>query len=158
MQENDERLAVLSDELVFANNLDAHLDLTAPTRSMGSRVLLREGELDKAKSGRKLRAFLFNDMLLFTEQSASLGHVVYRWVSALVHSCGTLADARGATTADPTRGVRNAQAADGRQWLCGRVPRREHQGASADGEAGSAVAARDCCCQRRLRRGTRRWS
>ena len=43
------------------------LDLTAPTRYMGSRKLLKEGILLKAKSGRKLRAFLCNDILVLTE-------------------------------------------------------------------------------------------
>ena len=47
--------------------MSRRLDLTAPTRYMGPRRLLKEGILTKAKSGRKLRAFLCNDILVLTE-------------------------------------------------------------------------------------------
>lgn len=40
------------------------LDLKAQTRKMGSRIFLYEGVLLKSKSGRKLTAYLFNDLLL----------------------------------------------------------------------------------------------
>ena len=54
------------------------LDLTAPTRTMGARKLLREGILMKAKSGRRLRAFLCSDILVLTDESAK---TLYRMVS-----------------------------------------------------------------------------
>jgi len=44
---------------------------------MGARTLLREGILNKAKSGRKLRAFLCNDILLLTDEHAKM---LYRMV------------------------------------------------------------------------------
>ena len=58
------------------------LELTAPTKLLGRRRILKEGQLAKAKSGRKLNAFLFNDLLLFTETKAAAVpiEVVYRWV------------------------------------------------------------------------------
>lgn len=45
------------------------LDLTGATRNMGTRRLLKEGILFKAKSGRKLRGFLCTDILLLTDES-----------------------------------------------------------------------------------------
>lgn len=58
------------------------LDLTAPTRLLGARRLLREGKVEKAKSHRSLNAYLFNDLLVFTESRAgTAGEVVYRLVS-----------------------------------------------------------------------------
>lgn len=102
--EDDEKLAFLSDNLIFPG-VDAvrlspcfllfkepeltmvfrrrqRLDLTAPTTLLGRRRILKEGQLSKAKSGRKLNAFLFNDLLLFTETRATAVslEVVYRWV------------------------------------------------------------------------------
>ena len=53
------------------------LDLTAPTRYLGDRKLLREGLVNKAKSGRKLRLILCNDILLLTEEH---GKTLYRMV------------------------------------------------------------------------------
>lgn len=60
---------------------DARLDLAAPTRLLGSRKILREGKLAKAKSGRKLMGYLFNDLLLFTETKEGGNEVVYKYVS-----------------------------------------------------------------------------
>ena len=57
----------------------SRLDLTAPTRHLGDRQLLREGLLNKAKSGRKLRAFLCSDLLLLTDER---GKTLYRMVRA----------------------------------------------------------------------------
>jgi actin cytoskeleton-regulatory complex protein PAN1 len=45
------------------------LDLTAPTRNMGARRLLKEGTLLKAKSGRKLHALLCSDILVLTDST-----------------------------------------------------------------------------------------
>lgn len=53
------------------------LDLTEPTRHMGARKLLKEGVLMKAKSGRRLRAFLCSDILVLTEETAK---TLYRMV------------------------------------------------------------------------------
>ncbi|ELU37390.1 protein binding protein [Rhizoctonia solani AG-1 IA] len=52
-----------------------HLDLTAPTRYMGPRRLIKEGVLVKAKSGRRLHAVLCNDILILMDAAAetSLG-------------------------------------------------------------------------------------
>src|SRR6266852_31035 len=61
------------------SNSSRRLDLTAPTRHLGDRKLLREGLLHKAKSGRKLRAFLCSDILLLTDE---YGKTLYRMVRA----------------------------------------------------------------------------
>ena len=45
---------------------------------MGPRKLLKEGVLNKAKSGRRLRAFLCSDILVLTEEPAK---TLYRVVS-----------------------------------------------------------------------------
>ena len=49
------------------------LDLTSPTRILGQRILLHDGTIYKAKSGRKLHMFLFNDMILFTTPTKDQG-------------------------------------------------------------------------------------
>ena len=94
-QEGRNRLKTLSQDLWIGHGcvpltmrVDIHvltvksfrqLDLTAPTRHLGDRRLLREGFLTKAKSGRKLRAFLCNDILLLTDEH---GRTLYRMVRA----------------------------------------------------------------------------
>jgi hypothetical protein len=55
----------------------SRLDLTAPTRNMGPRKLLKEGIVMKAKSGRRLRAFLCSDVLVLTDENAK---ALYRMV------------------------------------------------------------------------------
>ena len=89
--ENTERLAVISKDLFvgqgYVSPLSSrvsylrptarHLDLTARTKYMGKRKLIREGELVKAKSGRKLHAILCNDVLILTDEAA---HSLYRMV------------------------------------------------------------------------------
>ncbi|KAK4700326.1 hypothetical protein P7C70_g5926, partial [Phenoliferia sp. Uapishka_3] len=79
-REDEAKLAFLTDNLIFAG-VDARLELTAPTKLLGRRRILKEGELTKAKSGRKLNTYLFNDLLLFTETKAVAVsiEVVYRW-------------------------------------------------------------------------------
>lgn len=52
---------------------------------MGPRKLLKEGILTKAKSGRKLRAFLCNDILVLTEESTKS---LYRMVRCITLSFG----------------------------------------------------------------------
>ncbi|KAH7105277.1 Dbl homology domain-containing protein [Auriculariales sp. MPI-PUGE-AT-0066] len=66
-QENDQRLEALSKNLWIGQG---RLDLTAPTRYMGSRKLLKEGELWKAKSRRKLLVILCNDIVVFIDETA----------------------------------------------------------------------------------------
>ncbi|KAI0027714.1 hypothetical protein K488DRAFT_60641, partial [Vararia minispora EC-137] len=66
-QENRERLKELSQDLWIGNG---RLDLTAPTRTLGERKLLKEGVLAKTKSGRKLRTVLCNDILILTDEQA----------------------------------------------------------------------------------------
>ena len=65
-QEGQERLAELSKELWLGQG---HLDLTAPTRFMGPRRLLKEGLLVKARSRRRLRAVLCTDILILVEEA-----------------------------------------------------------------------------------------
>ena len=48
---------------------------------MGPRKLLREGILMKAKSGRRLRGFLCNDILVLTDEAAK---ALYRMVRCSV--------------------------------------------------------------------------
>jgi hypothetical protein len=67
--------------LMVLSCLLSRLDLTAPTRHLGPRKLLKEGVLSKAKSGRKLRLFLCSDILVLTHES---GKGLYRVVSAFV--------------------------------------------------------------------------
>ncbi|EGO21969.1 hypothetical protein SERLADRAFT_417338 [Serpula lacrymans var. lacrymans S7.9] len=66
-QEGFERLKEISQNLWIGQG---RLDLTAPTRHMGPRKLLKEGILLKAKSGRKLRSFLCSDILVLTDENA----------------------------------------------------------------------------------------
>lgn len=49
---------------------------------MGARKLLKEGLLIKAKSGRKLRAFLCSDILVLTDDAL---HNLYRMVCCPYH-------------------------------------------------------------------------
>lgn len=48
---------------------------------MGTRKLLREGVLLKAKSGRRLRGFLCSDILVLTDEAAKS---LYRTVSTVI--------------------------------------------------------------------------
>ncbi|KAH7911883.1 hypothetical protein BJ138DRAFT_1062162 [Hygrophoropsis aurantiaca] len=66
-QEGRGRLGEISQNLWIGQG---RLDLTAPTRHMGPRKLLKEGILLKAKSGRKLRTFLCSDILVLTDEGA----------------------------------------------------------------------------------------
>lgn len=65
-QEGRDKLKILSEHLWIGQG---RLDLTAPTRHMGNRKLLREGPLLKAKSGRRLFAFLCTDIFVLTDDS-----------------------------------------------------------------------------------------
>ncbi|TFY81602.1 hypothetical protein EWM64_g2415 [Hericium alpestre] len=66
-QEGYQRLRALSQDLWIGHG---RLDLTAPTRSMGDRKLIREGPISKLKSGKKLYAFLCSDILVLTDENA----------------------------------------------------------------------------------------
>jgi len=66
-QEGRERLGTISQDLWVGQG---RLDLTAPTRNMGPRKLLKEGIVMKAKSGKRLRAFLCSDVLVLTDENA----------------------------------------------------------------------------------------
>ena len=50
---------------------------------MGQRKLLREGILFKAKSGRKLRAFLCSDIIVLTDDTAKTLYRMVRLRSSL---------------------------------------------------------------------------
>ncbi|KAJ8093458.1 hypothetical protein PM082_020315 [Marasmius tenuissimus] len=63
-QEGQETLKKVSQHLWIGQG---RLDLTAPTRYMGPRRLLKEGTLMKAKSGRKLHALLCSDILVLAD-------------------------------------------------------------------------------------------
>lgn len=77
VQENQAKLREIS-RRVWMESLDAKLDLTAPTRLLGQRQFVYEGPLQKAKSGRKLYCFLFNDLLILTTPAKNDEKVLYR--------------------------------------------------------------------------------
>lgn len=56
------------------------LDLLSPTRFLGPRELLHQGTLWKAKSGRKLHCFLFNDLIVLCDYVAENKYAIYRTV------------------------------------------------------------------------------
>lgn len=76
--ENEEKLLTLTNHLEFAG-VDGRLNLTAPTRLLGARKILKEGKVAKAKSGRGLNLYLFNDLLLLTENRGGAVEAVYRF-------------------------------------------------------------------------------
>ena len=57
------------------------LDLKAATRELGNRVFIFEGALQKAKSGRKLYCYLFNDLILLTDYRKDAIMELYRKVN-----------------------------------------------------------------------------
>jgi hypothetical protein len=73
-QEGNDRLRELSKSLWVGNG---QLDLTAPTRFMGPRKLLKEGVVIKSNSKRRIRAVLCSDILVLVEESTG---AVYRIV------------------------------------------------------------------------------
>ncbi|KAH8923006.1 hypothetical protein BT69DRAFT_1319808 [Atractiella rhizophila] len=64
-QEDLEKLLAISSVLDFGIGPDERLDLTLPTKTQGRRRLLREVPLTKGK--KKLKGYLFNDLLLISE-------------------------------------------------------------------------------------------
>ena len=65
-REGRERLGEISRTLWIGQG---RLDLTAPTRHLGPRKLLKEGVLNKARSGRKLRVLLCSDILVLLDEA-----------------------------------------------------------------------------------------
>lgn len=65
-QEGQDRLKELSNRLWVGNG---QLDLTAPTRYMGQRQLLKEGVVMKTKSRRRIRAVLCSDILVLVDEA-----------------------------------------------------------------------------------------
>jgi len=65
-REGRERLGEISRTLWIGQG---RLDLTAPTRHLGPRKLVKEGVLGKAKSGRKLRVLLCSDILVLVDEA-----------------------------------------------------------------------------------------
>ncbi|RUS19507.1 Dbl homology domain-containing protein [Endogone sp. FLAS-F59071] len=67
-------------------SLPEKIDLAAPTRFLGARQFMMEGPLAKAKSGRKLYAYLFNDIFILAQPIKGLSpkgylYTLYRPVS-----------------------------------------------------------------------------
>lgn len=83
-QEGRERLREISRALWIGQG---RLDLTAPTRHLGPRKLIKEGVLTKARSGRKLRAVLCSDILVLVDEGEK---GLYRVVSSFVRSIDRL--------------------------------------------------------------------
>ncbi|PPQ97490.1 hypothetical protein CVT26_002719 [Gymnopilus dilepis] len=79
-QEGYETLKKLSQDLWIGKG---RLDLTAPTKFMGPRRLVREGPLSKAKSGKRLHAFLCSDILVLVDDSMKN---LYRLPIPLAHA------------------------------------------------------------------------
>ncbi|GAA5869921.1 hypothetical protein JCM8547_008105 [Rhodosporidiobolus lusitaniae] len=96
--ENEEKLAYLSDNIELPGLSTGHLNLSAPTRLLGKRHILREGKVEKARSGRKLSVYLFNDLLIFTEPKPhpASGEIVYRYPIPL-EECSTKEHPRNET-------------------------------------------------------------
>lgn len=101
-RENEQKLAHLSDHLIFSDDPSISIDLTSATQHLGKRQLIKEGPLQRSHRHRRaskrkdLYVYLFNDMLLMTLQprtsdvvttddSQGVGHnhfiVAYRVVS-----------------------------------------------------------------------------
>lgn len=93
--EGQKRLRILSEQLQFEGsemvclvlyvhaltNSKQGLDLTQPSRLMGRRSILREGQLFKTRrSGKELQGILTNDMLILMMP----GYIIYRNVRFLL--------------------------------------------------------------------------
>jgi actin cytoskeleton-regulatory complex protein PAN1 len=97
-QEGRERLRTISKDLwvgqgwvisveirhTLTISLYSRLDLTAPSRNMGPRRLLKEGIVTKSKSGRRLRAFLCSDVLVLTDENAQSLYRMVRFASSFL--------------------------------------------------------------------------
>ena len=85
--ESQEKMAEIASMVDTDNYVGPKLDLHSNTRYVGARECLHEGILFKAKSGRKLYVYLFNDLLLMCELSRDASfetkkqYCIYRKVS-----------------------------------------------------------------------------
>jgi hypothetical protein len=77
-QEGQERLKELSKNLWVGNG--QLLDLSAPTRFMGTRKLIKEGIVSKSKSRRRIRMVLCSDIVILVEETTG---AIYRMVGDL---------------------------------------------------------------------------
>ncbi|KAI8915202.1 hypothetical protein DFJ77DRAFT_359259 [Powellomyces hirtus] len=66
-RESREKLEEVQRVLDLTCDEEHKLDLAAPTRVLGPRIFIHEGDLTKNKSGRKLHAYVFNDVLLLAQ-------------------------------------------------------------------------------------------
>lgn len=86
--ENFLKISMLADSIdlgpLSGTGSGAGLDLAGMTKRMGRRELLFQSELKKAKSGRKLAVFLFNDLIILCEptgwSSSKIKYTLYRQV------------------------------------------------------------------------------
>lgn len=69
-QDNIAKLDEISRSVDMESLGEQKLDLFAPTRCLGPRQFICEGQLMKVKSGRKIHGILFNDLLLLTEKAS----------------------------------------------------------------------------------------
>jgi actin cytoskeleton-regulatory complex protein PAN1 len=83
-QEGNDRLRELSKTLWVGNG---RLDLTAPTRFMGPRKLLKEGVVIKSNSKRRIRAVLCSDILVLVEESTGAVYRIVRYLPFTSLSC-----------------------------------------------------------------------
>ncbi|KAJ3030647.1 hypothetical protein HDV00_008758 [Rhizophlyctis rosea] len=76
-QESREKIAAVRGGLDMEGE---SLDLFAPTRFLGPRMFVHDGMVEKKKSGKKLHAYLFNDLLLLAQAKgkSEKGEVLYR--------------------------------------------------------------------------------
>jgi hypothetical protein len=82
--ENSLKVSILAESIDLSplSGSASGLDLAGMTKRQGRRELLFQSELKKAKSGRKLAAFLFNDLILLCEPTGSskIKYTPYRQV------------------------------------------------------------------------------
>ncbi|KAI8901879.1 hypothetical protein BC833DRAFT_617246 [Globomyces pollinis-pini] len=79
--ESRKKIKMISDTLDLEIPSEHYvLDLNHPTRTLGNRIFLHEGNLSKNKSGRKILAYLFNDFLLLAHAKPNSGHQKPFWL------------------------------------------------------------------------------
>jgi hypothetical protein len=131
------------------------LDLTAATRLLGPRKLLREGKVEKAKSHRSLNVYLFNDLLIFTESKpGGAGEAVYRLVSRFhLFTSSVFLEADFAWSqcpADSPRRIISPRKSSRRTFIHRDLPRRVDQRQSRKCPGGSRVDERHRSCEEDL--------
>ncbi|KAJ3221216.1 Intersectin-2 [Clydaea vesicula] len=70
-QESREKLEEISSIVDFSSLNNPNFSLIGATKYLGQRKIIYEGDLLKMKSGKRLRCFLFNDMILLCEKKGS---------------------------------------------------------------------------------------